>query len=202
MFGRRHFIELTSMFLSEPLVSVRWGQRVLGQVDPSSLTARATRTPTILLGGASWSVRDVDWERRVAWVEPSDEPGRSRWSGSGGALAFEVCQAVRDVLAGADGPAAATRRATARLAELRDEHWFVREGLTSAQNLPNQRTRWWTWSGGRANTELLSRLRSEGRHAVAFDDMSLTVAGLESGSALRNAVRQRQRSQTKSTRGA
>lgn len=189
LFARRHFIELTSLFLSEPLVSVRWGQRQLGQVDPSSVLARDGERPTILLGGASWSVRDVDFERRVAWVEPSEEAGRSRWSGSGGALSFEVCQAVRAVLVDAERPTSGSRRASLRLSELRDQHWFVRDGMTSAQSLPSQtRTRWWTWGGSYANAELMGRLRTMGRRPISVDDLSLTVAGLETGYSLRDVA--------------
>jgi ATP-dependent Lhr-like helicase len=192
LFGRRHFIELTSMFLSEPLVSVRWGQRLLGRVDPSSLTSRHGTRPTILLGGASWSVREVDWDRRVTWVEPSDEPGRSRWSGSGGALSLEVCQAIRAVVsvagAGATGEVA-SRRARNRLDEVHDEHWFTREIATSAQHLTEQsRTCWWTWAGGRANAEIGRRLRLGGQQLISVDDLSVTVAGLHTGHELRQAA--------------
>ena len=41
LFGRRHFMEVTSMFLTEPLMTVRWGGRMLGQVDPWLLDAGA-----------------------------------------------------------------------------------------------------------------------------------------------------------------
>ena len=95
-------MDVTSLFLTEPLLAVRWGQRDLGSVDPSSLASRDDARPTILLGGRAWGVRDVDWNRRVVWVEPVDEPGRSRWAGSGAALSIEVCHAIRSVLCGDD----------------------------------------------------------------------------------------------------
>jgi len=50
-YGRRNFMEVTSLFLTEPLLAVRWGQRDLGAIDPSSLATRDDRRPTILLGG-------------------------------------------------------------------------------------------------------------------------------------------------------
>jgi ATP-dependent helicase Lhr and Lhr-like helicase len=186
LFGRRHFIDLASMFLSEPLYGVRWGQRMLGHIDPSSLTSRGAATPTILLGGTSWGVRNIDWEQRVAWVEPSDEPGRSRWSGAGGTLSLEVCQAIRGVLAGDKNPGWCSRRAVRQVVKLREEYWFTRDGITSAEQLPDRtRTRWWTWAGGRANSELAWRLASEGSQIVSADDLSVTLAGLAEGSELR-----------------
>ena len=39
-YGRRNFMDVTSLFLTEPLLAVRWGQRQLGSVDPSSLASR------------------------------------------------------------------------------------------------------------------------------------------------------------------
>jgi ATP-dependent helicase Lhr and Lhr-like helicase len=176
LFGRRHFIELTSMFLSEPLVQARWGQRLLGQLDPSSLLSRDGERPVVLLGGASWRVREVDWERRVVWVEPSTESGRSRWSGPGGALSLEVCRAIRSTLCQTAVPSEATRRASARLAELREDHWFVRERATTALEIPRtDRTRWFTWAGGRANAGLTRRLASP-----AFDRSRRTTAASRS----------------------
>jgi ATP-dependent Lhr-like helicase len=128
----------------------------------------------------------------VTWVEPSDEPGRSRWSGSGGALSLEVCQAIRAVVsvagAGATGEVA-SRRARNRLDEVHDEHWFTREIATSAQHLTEQsRTCWWTWAGGRANAEIGRRLRLGGQQLISVDDLSVTVAGLHTGHELRQAA--------------
>lgn len=190
LFGRRNFIELTSLFLSEPLIAARWGQRLLGQVDPSSLSARDGERPVILLGGASWAVRDVDWERRVAWVEPSGEPGRSRWSGPGGALSAKVCRSIRAVLASADVPGACTPRAAAKLSELREVHWFVGDGTTSVERLPEQsRTRWWTFAGGRANAELGRRLAAGGIQVISLDDTRLTLAGLHGAAGIMDVAR-------------
>jgi ATP-dependent Lhr-like helicase len=189
LFGRRHFIDLTSMFLSEPLIAVRWGRRPLGHLDPSSFTSRGGTRPVVLLGGASWAVREVDWERRVAWVQPSEEPGRSRWSGAGGALSYEVCQAIRRVVvSGSEASAATSRRGSARLSELRESHWFARADATSVERLPNGRTRWWTWAGGRANRELAQRLTAAGQRSVGVDDLSVTVDGLMPPSTFRGVA--------------
>jgi ATP-dependent Lhr-like helicase len=125
-YGRRNFMDVTSLFLTEPSLAVRWGQRDLGSVDPSSLTARENGRPTILLGSRAWGVRDVDWTRRIVWVEPVDEPGRSRWTGSGAALSIEVCHAIRSALCGDERLSRhLTRRAATRLDEIRCEYAWV-----------------------------------------------------------------------------
>ena len=33
----------------------------------------------LLLGGRSWLVNHIDWQRRIAFVEATNEKGRSRW---------------------------------------------------------------------------------------------------------------------------
>ena len=141
-------MDVTSLFLTEPLLIVRWGQRDLGSVDPSSLASRDEHSrPTILLGGRAWGVRDIDWDRRVVWVEPVDEPGRSRWAGAGAALSIEVCHAIRSVLAGDDRLAMhLTQRGSAKLAELQDEYSWA----TRVARLSSARPRVTGLAGGRS----------------------------------------------------
>ena len=116
-------------------------------------------------------------------------PGRSRWSGAGGALSLEVCRAIRAVLADDSIPACASRRAAARLSEAREAFWFVREGATAVERSEDRkRLRWWTFAGGRANAELATRLTAHGLHVVAADDLGLTVAGSTRVEELRRAA--------------
>jgi ATP-dependent helicase Lhr and Lhr-like helicase len=179
LFGRRHFMDVTSLFLTEPLLSVRWGGRLLGQADPSALSTRDGQRSVILLGGQAWSVGDVDWTRRVVWVEPTDDAGRSRWSGTGGGLSIEVCHAIRRVLARDDVPAGATRRACAHLATIREAFAFVQDGRTALErDHERQRSRWWTFAGGRANAELARRCVAGGFQVTGVDDLGLTMLGM------------------------
>ena len=118
-FGRRHFMEVMSLFLTEPLLLVRWGMRDLGQIDPSVLITRENRTATFLLGGRAWNVEDIDWNRRIAWVIPSEGSGKSRWSGAGAALSAQVGRTMRTMLAEPDVPAELTARGAAKLESMR-----------------------------------------------------------------------------------
>ncbi|MEN3284731.1 MAG: ATP-dependent helicase Lhr and Lhr-like helicase [Solirubrobacteraceae bacterium] len=179
LFGRRHFMDVTSLFLTEPLLSVRWGGRLLGQVDPSALSARDGQRAVILLGGQAWGVGDVDWNRRVVWVEPTDDPGRSRWAGAGGALSIEVCHAIRRVLASDTVSDGATRRAARQLETLHATFFFARDGTTTLErDHERQRSRWWTFAGGRANAELAHRCGVAGLGVGGVDDLGLTLFGM------------------------
>lgn len=178
LFGRRHFMDVTSLFLTAPLLAVRWGQRSLGQIDPSALLTRESGRPVILLGGAAWAVGDIDWKRQVVWVEPTDEPGRSRWAGSGGALSLEVCNAMRAVAASKEIPDAATARAHGALDEIREAFWFVVEGRTAIErDEERSRSRWWTFAGGRANAELRGRLEAADVKTSSHDDLGISLLG-------------------------
>ena len=186
-YGRRNFMDVTSLFLTEPLLAVRWGQRDLGYVDPSSLAAREDTRATILLGGRAWGVRDVDWNRRVVWVEPVDEPGKSRWSGAGRALSWEVCQAIRAVICGDDRLAShLSSRATTKLAELHDEYdWARADGTTLFRDTIRSRSRWWTFGGARANRALAHALDTAGVATMAVDDLSIGLRGTATLDAIR-----------------
>jgi ATP-dependent Lhr-like helicase len=132
----------------------------------------------ILLGGRAWGVGEADYDRRIVWVEPVDEPGRSTWSSSGGTLSMQVCHAIRDTLVD-PGPVAGalTRRGAAKLAELRAEFAWVREGRTSLiRDERRERTRWWTFAGGRANAAVSAGLHAAGLRTTSADDLSI---GLE-----------------------
>jgi ATP-dependent Lhr-like helicase len=190
LFGRRHFIDVTSSFLSEPLLVVRWGSRQLGRIDPSALLVKDGERPVILLGGVSWAVGDVDWDRRLVWVEPTQDEGRSRWSGAGGALSVEVCHAIRSVLAHPGPPAVASRRACSRLDELHERFCFVREGHTSLQADGDRgQSRWWTFAGGRANSGLRARLEAAGVRSNGCDDLGVSLLGTPLADELRAAAR-------------
>jgi len=186
-FGRRHFMDVTSLFLTEPLLTVRWGQRVLGQVDPSSLSARDGAKPTILLAGQAWAVGDVDWNRQIVWVEPVDGPGRSRWSGPGGALSAQVCRALRAVLCSNELPTGASARAVAQVGDIRESFWWV-EPETTVLEPDAGRTRWWTFAGGRANAGIAAQLGQLGIPVSALDDLTINFAGTVTAGRLREAL--------------
>lgn len=65
-FGKMNFMDLLSVFTSEPLVAVRHGRSHLGEVDPVTFALRHRETPIILLAGRSRVVNNIDWDDRIA----------------------------------------------------------------------------------------------------------------------------------------
>jgi hypothetical protein len=83
-------MDLLSAFTSEPLFTVKHGQLELGRVHHASFAVRDDRPPVLLLAGRPWVVTTVDWDARVAYVQPTQDEGRSRWLGSGQALRYDA----------------------------------------------------------------------------------------------------------------
>lgn len=157
-FGRRHFLELLAVFTGDPELTVLAGRAEVGRVDPLTLTRRVDGPRVLALAGRTWLVTHVDWRRRQVFVEASDQPGSSRWSGTRPALGFALTDAMRRVvLDGSTGSARLSRRAQARLADVRDELAGTVSPSGSVVTVEGER-RWWTWAGGRANALLLAGL--------------------------------------------
>ena len=182
--GRRNFMELVAAFTTPLLLSVRHGQTEIGQVDPTSLETRDEQTASLLLAGRSWKVVAVDWPRRAVTVEPSTEPGRSRWSGGSRTLRFELCQAMERVLVSTGSSVPVSKRGQECLDSLRNNFAFA-----DGQSLPlvpdgRGRMRWWTFAGARANAMLAEGLTQAGCECRGHDDMSVVTLALEKSAAV------------------
>jgi ATP-dependent Lhr-like helicase len=189
-FGRKNFLELFSVFTSPPLFVVRHGRQELGLVDQSTFLSRREGPAVLLLGGRAWRVTHLDWARRVAHVEATEDRGRSRWRGSGPTLGRPLCQAIRSLLAGETVSPCWSRRAQARLLELRHEHaWVPAEGSVLLSQ-PGSGPEWWTFAGTRANATLAGELARRCGGRVDHDALAIAVEGAEGTPAVEQAVRE------------
>ena len=161
-FGRRNFMELLSVFQSPPLFSVRHGRTELGEVHESSFLIRTGDRPVLSLAGRSWVATSIDWVKRVAYVEPTEQIGRSRWLGPGQPLSFRYCQAIKAVLVSEGRSVYYSRRAAEEMSSVREEFEFLSEGATTAVRSQSEgRTYWWTFAGLRANSALSDSMRRQ-----------------------------------------
>ena len=121
-----------------------------------------------------WKVNHLDWKKRIAHVEATNDKGRSRWLGEGQSLSHAVCQSIRKILASDENDPSWSTRAKDKLHELRDEHPWVYSDATSLVQQPNGQIRWWTFAGGIANSLLANALKP---HCdVRSDNLSLVFA--------------------------
>ena len=185
-FGRRNFMDILSVFTSPPLFTVMSGQKELGNVHESTFYRREEGPAILVLAGQSWKTRHLDWKRRIAHVEPTDEKGRSRWLGEGQMLSHAICQSIRRILASDDDDPAWSRRGVQRFAELRDEHPWVSADCTCLVHSPNGQIRWWTFAGGIANALLADTLKP---HCdVKADNLSLSFSTASSVDAVAELI--------------
>jgi len=193
-YGRRHFLELLSVFTADPQFTVFHGPLEIGAVDPMVLTRRVIGPRVISLAGRSWQVTYTDWKRRRVFVEPSTSTGDSRWSGIAQPQSYAVTDAMRRVLLGA-GLAGFTlsNRATERLATVREigAGTVTGDGSVVAAWDENQ-MRWWTWAGARANALLAAALTELHPGMVdevdRYDNRYLKLWGDVTASAVRAAL--------------
>jgi len=175
-YGRRNFMELLSMITSEPLFSVRHGRTDLGAVHQLSFARTAHGPTTLLLGGRSWNVNYIDWLRRVAYVEPARERGRSRWVGAGRPLSFAVAQAIRHLLAAHAVSERWSRRAREVMRRLREDALWVQDGSTVVVSSEVTST-WWTFAGSQANAAIAAAFPRSAEGVIEHDGLSVSIEG-------------------------
>ena len=99
-----------------------FGSSPARSVHESTFYKRDEGPSVIVLAGRSWKTNHLDWKRRIAYVEFTEEHGRSRWLGEGQFLSYRVCQSTRRLLADDADQPIWSRRATAQLTEIRMEY--------------------------------------------------------------------------------
>jgi ATP-dependent Lhr-like helicase len=157
-YGRKNFLELLSVFTSPPLFRVVSGKKDLGNVHESTFYKKQDGPVILVLAGRSWKTNHLDWKRRIAYVEPTEERGRSRWIGEGQLLSFRVCQAIRQVLAAESTEPYWSLRAMAQIAEIRLEYPWASHDRTTLVQQANGEVQWWTFAGGLANSIVMDHL--------------------------------------------
>ena len=190
--GRRHFLELVSVFTSPPLFTVLHGRTEIGMVpDQVLLLTPKGVDRAVLLAGRTWKVNHLDWKRRIAHVEPVLAAGVARWQGAGVGISQHLARSARTVLAGAD-PAGVTlsKRAVAQLAEMRQEFSWARDDATSIVRDDLGRVRWWTFAGDLPNQWLAGSLDALRHSTRAVTGMSVSFDEGVTNAEAREAIRE------------
>jgi len=186
-FGYRNFMELFSVFSSPPLVSIYHGQSEIGQVHESTFQLKSEGPAVLTLAGRGWMVNHIDWSRRRAYVEPTDLTGRSRWVGAAQPMHLQLCQAIADVLRGAESAVNLSKRAQAKLQEARADHPWVEKGSTALIRRPSGVVEWWNFAGRLLNAALAGHFRRLGMEA-SFDQAQMVFPANADLKAIRSAI--------------
>jgi len=170
------------------------GGEELGTVDASFLQGAepGSRNSTFVLGGRAWQLLHVDWSKGRCSVKPAEGGAKAaRWFGGPGALSYELCQAMREVLVGDEVDPSWSKRAAEVIARLREEHAFLRDGERAPMVSEDGGVTWWTFAGARANQLLARMIEGElgGRCVVRDTSISCKDEASASVAALRELVR-------------
>ena len=172
-YGRRNFMELFSVFMSPPLFTVLHGRQELGYVDEMTFLGKQEGPRVLLLGGRSWLVNHIDWQRRVAFVEATEHRGRSRWKSEGGGIDYQLVQAIQQVLASENNEECWSRRAQDQIDSTRLEFPWLEADNTAVVGNANGHLTWWNFAGSRANATLANELAQRTTSRVEHDSFSL-----------------------------
>lgn len=176
-YGRRHFMELLTVFAAAPEFAVLHGRHEVGSTDAIALTMKIDGPRVIVLGGRKWKVTYVDWNRQRCYVEPTDLAGRSLWHGFQPPQTYALAQAQRQILLGTEPEVTQSNRATEAIATLRDERGSQVWGDGSVIEIRDGEHRWWTWAGGRANLTLAATLPTAVVDGARLDNHFIRLRG-------------------------
>jgi ATP-dependent Lhr-like helicase len=170
-YGRGRYRDLLASFSGSQLLTGRHGNAEIGYIDPTALTGEDPQR-RILLAGRSWLVKEIEWSKRVVWLEPAKEGGKARWMGGARSLSREVCQGIRTALV--DAPPAdvhLSQRARIELGSL-NEVLAVSEDAFMMSRLDGGHVRTWTFAGTKEN-RTYARNAANGGTRVKFDALSV-----------------------------
>ena len=179
LFGRRHFLELVSVFTSDPVFKVLHGRRELGTIDQITFLRHQGDQPVVLsMGGRSWSVTSLDWSRREAFVIPAETKGKSQWQGGKIGMSWRFARAVHALLTSDHVSERWSNRARSTFESQRSQHDILQpEADVALSDRDLNEVRWFTFSGGMINTALADVIGESGIEDVSVSDFWIRAAG-------------------------
>lgn len=201
LYGRRHFLELVSVFTSDPVFKVMHGRKELGTVDQITFLRHRGDEPVVLsMGGRSWIVTSLDWGRREAFVVPAETKGKSQWQGGRLGMSWRFARAVHDLLTSDAESSRWTVRAKETFSSLRNQYDFLRpdaDVIVTDRQL--NEVRWFTFAGGIINTAFSDVIRAHGFDDVSTSDFWIRAAGTMDARRLVEEVRSREAIEVRSS---
>ncbi|UZE96943.1 DEAD/DEAH box helicase [Alkalimarinus alittae] len=174
-FGQKNFMELFSVFTSPPMVKVFHGKQELGEVHQLTFAVKEEGPALLTLGGRSWQTKYIDWPRRKAYVEPTDQRGRSQWISAGQPMHYEMCQAISEILSSENIPEGLSQRSKTLLEELKEEFDWVDASNSTLLIDSDRNVHWWTFSGKLLNAALSESLIGEADN-VSSDNLCISFS--------------------------
>ncbi len=174
-FGRRHFETVVSTFDTPLYMTVLYGQKELGTVDPISIRLKGDGPSVLIMAGRYWRVISHDWDSKTVRVEPSEDKGKAAWFGSSKSMRFDLCRMIHAILIDRKVPAILSKRAIGKLDELTRQFSFLESDRTLVVSESPTDWRWWTFGGLSANSVLADICRYLEVKVVNYDNFSIKL---------------------------
>ncbi len=173
-FKGRGLADLCVSFESPKTIAAFFGNQHLGDIDPMALVGLRDGPVVLALGGRSWKVDTVEWNKQRVYVQPADEAGRSRWMGQARGASRALAQEVRRVLTDADTPSSLlTQRSKSKLEDVvRELEWTL---TATPVHQDDGSYWWWTYEGWAANLILAGQAESAGARTMTVDSYGLRL---------------------------
>lgn len=172
-FRGQRFADLCVSFDVPRSFSVMHGNRHIGEVDPMSLSAEKDSPRVLALGGRSWRVTNIVWDRQTVYVEVAENAGRTQWIGQARHLSRAIAGAIKELLSGDDSNVAPilSKRAVERLGIIREEMEYT---LSDAPiSVGGGKWEIWTYQGGKTNALLAALIEARGGTCNSVDGYSV-----------------------------
>ena len=170
-FGRGHYRDLLASFSGAQLLTGRHGSAEVGYIDPTVLSGDEPQR-LLLLAGRSWMVKEIEWSKKIVWLEPAKEGGKARWMGGARSLSREVCQGIRAALISGTPPGVhLSLRGKSELSALQEE-LALSPGGDFVSRAEGHQARTWTFAGTKQNRTYARTASSAGKR-VKFDALSV-----------------------------
>ena len=191
-FGRRHFLELVSVFTASPLFEVLHGNRPIGTLDWLALTQPASgKRHPVILAGRSWDFQEIDWKKRRIFVVPSEAHGKVRWHGVRRGLSFAVARHIRQLVLASGESNRWSARAKAEMAAQKEQlHQVASQAGRIYRDAAELRTRWSTFAGHAINEVVGSVLENELKQELDWDDFEILFPATTDIALIRTIVRE------------
>ncbi|MBV9997782.1 MAG: DEAD/DEAH box helicase [Verrucomicrobia bacterium] len=189
-FGRRHFLELMSVFTSSPDFEVLHGNHPIGTLDWLALASNdGSRRHPVILAGRSWDLLEIDWKKRRVFVTPSEGRGKVRWRGVRRGLTFVIAQRIRQLVLASGESTRWSARAKTEMANQKEQfHQVAGEAGRIYHDAAESRIRWSTFAGNALNEILGSVLERELKQELAWDDFEISFPASTDVTAIRTTV--------------
>ncbi len=172
-FGRRHFLELYSVFSSPTAYQVvSLSGQSLGAIE-WPFADGVEMGSCFRLSGQGWLVKRINHNERTLWVEKSSGGVAPKWGGFAPMmLSYQLGRKIRDVLVSEQIYPYCDSKARQRLDDLRQERMFLRSHFAPLQ-ISGPHTLWWTYAGGKINNTLRYALAHELGCEITSNNYSL-----------------------------